>query len=274
MFQTLDFSVSTSKPREQGLYLLFNGQKVFCQTGSTTPKLLTHEQTLQLGPDISSHFFCSFKGSPYFAIDVKPESLASPQQEWVEMREILRDSSETTIAITVRGKQILDFLRTHQFCGRCGAATLEHKSDLARHCPDCNESYYPRLSPCMIVLVIRGDELLLAHGHRQPEGMYSTLAGFIEPGENIEQAVHREVYEEVGIKIDNLEYFGSQPWPFPHQLMIGFHAEYHSGKITIDNDEIIDAQWWHYKNLPKIPPTLSIAGQLIETCVNRLEGST
>ena len=168
------------------------------------------------------------------------------------------------------GRQILEFNRTHKYCGRCGEPTRQHEKESALYCARCEHFYYPRVSPCIIVLVTRGEELLLARSSRFPNGMYSTLAGFVEPGETIEQAVHREVAEEVGVKIGGLRYYASQAWPFPHQLMIGFHAEHRAGDIKIDDEEIVDARWWHYSDLPLTPTSAALSGKLIQSYLEQI----
>jgi NAD+ diphosphatase len=137
-------------------------------------------------------------------------------------------------------------------------------------CDSCTTAIYPRIAPCIIVLVTRGEELLLARNVNFPRPMYSTLAGFIEAGESAEETLIREVREEVGIEVGNLSYFHSQSWPFPSQLMLGFFAEYVSGEIVCDPAEIADARWFHYRELPPTPPASSISGQLIEHYVNTL----
>ena len=128
----------------------------------------------------------------------------------------------------------------------------------------CKLSVYPRISPAVIVLVERGDEILLARSPHFVPGVYSTLAGFVEPGETLEGTVRREIHEEVGVHVDNICYFGSQPWPFPNSLMIGFRADYASGDLTIDGVEIEAAGWFRRDNLPKLPFKVSIARSLIE----------
>ena len=136
----------------------------------------------------------------------------------------------------------------------------------------CGNLVYPRISPCVIVLVTKGEELLLAHNKNFPGNFYSTLAGFIEPGESAEDSLKREVLEEVNIRIKNLTYFGSQSWPFPSQLMLGFHAEYETGEVKPDGVEIDKADWFNYKKLPQVPPAnISISGQLIESYVRKLK---
>jgi NAD+ diphosphatase len=135
----------------------------------------------------------------------------------------------------------------------------------SRRCPQCGQTGFPRLAPAVIVLIERGDgRALLARNARFPDGMYSCVAGFVEPGETLEQAVHREIREEVGIEVRDLQYFGSQPWPFPHSLMIGFFAQYASGDLTPDGDEIADARWFSPSDLPGLPGEISIARALID----------
>lgn len=137
-------------------------------------------------------------------------------------------------------------------------------------CEDCGIHAYPRLSPSIIVLIHQGDKVLLARNHRFPEGMYSTLAGFVEPGESIEETLVREVKEEVGVNVHNLVYQGSQSWPFPNSLMLGFHAEYESGDIVLQEDEIADAKWFDCHALPNIPGSVAISRWLIDAYLAQL----
>lgn len=168
-----------------------------------------------------------------------------------------------------RALQLVTWFKQHRYCGQCGGQTLVSQSELAVVCDECSLYFYPRISPCMMCLIIKEEECLLAHHHRQPEGMYSTLAGFVEAGESVEQTLHREVMEEVGLRVKNLLYFASQSWPFPHQLMLGYFADYESGDIIIEEAEIADAQWFRYDQLPIIPPSTTLSGQLIAAFQNR-----
>lgn len=163
-----------------------------------------------------------------------------------------------------RAFQILHWDLTHQFCGRCGARTELKADEAARQCPACGLLFFPRISPAVIVLIRDGERLLLARGRNFPPGRYSTIAGFVEAGETLEEAVAREVAEEVGVAVANIRYFGSQPWPFPHSLMIGFTADYAGGEISIQESEIADAGWFTRENLPDLPPPFSIARALID----------
>ena len=163
-----------------------------------------------------------------------------------------------------RAVQILHWQREHRFCGKCGTAMENRKTELARICPACGFVSFPRLSPAVIMSVIKKDQILLARSPRFPSGMYSTLAGFVEPGETLEEAVKREVREEVDIRLGNIRYIASQPWPFPHSIMIGFTADYAGGEIAVDGDEIEDAGWFSVENLPILPSKVSIARLLID----------
>lgn len=167
-------------------------------------------------------------------------------------------------------RQKLEWYRSHRFCSRCGTATERHPQHEAMACPACGYLQFPRVAPAVIVLVQRGREALLGRSTRFPPGMYSTLAGFVEPGETLEDCVHREIREEVGVEVGELRYFGSQPHPFPHSLMVGFVAEWRSGDIRLDDDEIEDAGWFTPETLPELPHPMSIARALIEDFVRRV----
>lgn len=169
-----------------------------------------------------------------------------------------------------RAVQLVEWDRTHRFCGRCGTPTELAPGERARKCPACSMLAFPRLAPAVITLIERDDgAALLARGRLFPIPMYSCIAGFVEPGEDLEQAVRREVKEEVGVELDEVRYVRSQPWPFPHSLMIGFEATWASGDIRIDENEIVDAQWFRPDDLPTIPPGLSIARTLIDAWLER-----
>ncbi len=147
-----------------------------------------------------------------------------------------------------------------------GAVTSDDiiEGQRAKACPYCQLTIYPRISPAVIVAVIKEQQILLAHAPRFPQGFYSVIAGFVEPGETFEDCVHREVREEVGIEAADIRYFGNQPWPFPDSLMVGFTARYAGGEITVDHDEILEAGWFCADKLPEIPGKVSIARKLID----------
>lgn len=168
-----------------------------------------------------------------------------------------------------RALQIVEWDTTHRFCGRCGTATEPVPGERAKRCPACRLLAYPRISPAVIVRVTRGDEILLARGRRFAEPIYSVLAGFVDPGESLEETVVREIREEAGIEVADVAYWGSQPWPFPHSLMVGFTARWASGELRIDDEELVDAGWFTRDALPQLPMTFSIARALIESWVTQ-----
>ena len=173
--------------------------------------------------------------------------------------------SQEEWTVAGRAVQLLEWRRTHRFCGRCGVPTEPVPGERAMRCPDCGLLAFPRLAPAVIVLITRDDgRILLARNAGFPLPMFSCLAGFVEPGETLEEAVVREVGEEVGVAVGNVVYRSSQPWPFPHSLMIGFRAEWTGGDITVDGVEIAEADWFSVDDLPMIPPRLSIARVLID----------
>jgi NAD+ diphosphatase len=189
-----------------------------------------------------------------------------------EIRRLLPVLAAEDARLAMRALAIVEWGRTHRFCGRCGAANEESDGELSRRCPRCELTTFPRISPAVIVLVRRGDRVLLGRGNHLPPGLYSTLAGFVEPGETLEEAVRREIREEVGIELDGIRYFGSQPWPFPDSLMIGFMAEHRSGELRVDPAELAEAHWCSLDELPPVPPAFSIARTLIDAWVRELGG--
>jgi NAD+ diphosphatase len=160
--------------------------------------------------------------------------------------------------------QIVSWDQTTQYCGRCGTKTVPLEGERANKCPSCGLINYPCISPAAITAVIKGNKILLTHNAAFRGNIHSLIAGFVEPGETIEECVHREIFEEVGLKVGNLKYFGSQPWPFPNSLMIGFTAEYESGEILVDGQEITEAGWYDASCLPELPGKMSIARKIID----------
>jgi NAD+ diphosphatase len=186
------------------------------------------------------------------------------------LRTLFGRAQEGLFDVAGRAVQIVDWDRTHQYCSRCGTPTQDQVHERARICPECGLTNYPRLSPAIIVRVQRTgadgrSRILLARNRRYPGGMFSVLAGFVEPGETLEECVAREIWEEVGITVHDISYIGSQPWPFPHSLMIAFTAEHAAGEIAVDIVELEEARWFAVDELPKTPPPPSIANQLIQT---------
>ena len=215
-------------------------------------------------------------GTWVYGVDVAEHTDEPDDHLWVPLRQLYGKIDEHLWVLAGRAEQIVSWGRTHRFCGRCGTATEAQTNERARKCPACGLLAYPRLSPATITLVTRGEgpdeEALLAWGRQFPGRFYSTLAGFVEPGENLEQCVIREIKEEVGVDVTDVTYFGSQPWPFPNSLMIGFTARYSGGELVLQEEEIVEAGWYRADNLPPCPRGgMSIAGILIESWLQRMD---
>jgi NAD+ diphosphatase len=187
--------------------------------------------------------------------------------EWAPMRRLHGAIDSELYALAGRALQLIEWERTHRFCGVCGTETIRRASERARECPACKTVTYPKVTPVIMALVKRGRKILLARSPHFAPGMVSVLAGFVEPGETLEQCVRREVFEEVGLAVTNIRYIASQPWPFPHSLMVGFFAEADAGEIRIDPAEIAEAGWYDIDQLPKLPAKLSLARVLIEAAI-------
>jgi len=216
----------------------------------------------------NSHFIGYMDDESWWAVDVKETDEDPSSGAALDLFSMFARVSEDEWVAAGRAVQIAEWARTHRFCGRCGTPTELQTHERATKCPACGLLSYPRLAPAMITLVTRGEgddeEALLAQGVQFRGPMYSCLAGFVEPGETLEGAVIREVNEEVGVDIEDVRYQSSQPWPFPHSLMIGFRARWKSGDIRCDPTEILDAKWFRRDDLPNIPPKISIARKLID----------
>ena len=204
-----------------------------------------------------------------FAVALDFEPAPEPGWELKGLRELFVRLPEDLMAIAGRASQTVEWYLAHAFCGRCGSPTELSESEFARVCPDCSAMHFPRITPAVIMLVQRGDEMLLASNANFTGGFFSCLAGFVEPGETLEQAVAREVREEVGLEVDRIRYFGSQAWPFPSQLMVGFTAEYASGELVLQQAEIVEANWFGRDGLPRLPGPFSISRQLIDSFLSR-----
>lgn len=218
------------------------------------------------------HEIGTIEGVPARAVEI-PEGTEPPAGLVFQgLRKLWSLLPEEFWTLAGRAVQIVEWDRSHRFCGRCGEETVPQEGEFARRCPRCGLHHFPRVSPAVIVRIERGDEILLARSPHFAPGVYSTLAGFVEPGESMEQCVAREVFEEVGVRVRNIRYFGSQPWPFPHSLMVGFVADWESGDITPQPGEIEDAAWFTVETLPGLPSQFSIARRLIDEWVEKRRG--
>ena len=213
---------------------------------------------------VRSQYLGTLAGRPCWSAEIDADAETPAGLRFHGLRTLFGRLPETLYAVAGRAAQIVAWDRDHRFCGRCATPTEPVPGERARRCPECGLTAYPRVSPAVIVLIEKGDRILLARGHQFPSGRFGIVAGFVEAGESLEEAVAREVAEEVGLELRDVRYWGSQPWPFPHNLMVGFRAEWAANEIVVDPSELAEAGWYGLEDLPTIPPKLSIARRLID----------
>jgi len=249
----------------------FSGTQLLWQGRDASPAIPTYADLQHAGIRGDWHSMGALAGRACVAMTL-PDGVAPPPGFAASgLRTLFFRIPETMLALAGRASQIVEWDRTHRYCGRCATPTRDKTGEYAKECPKCGLVAWPRVSPAMMALVTRGHEMLLARSRRFANtSMYSALAGFVEAGETLEDCVAREVREEVGLEVGKLHYFGSQSWPFPHSLMLAFTAEYAGGDIRLDDDEIVEARWFAADALPQMPPSVSIARKLIDATAARL----
>ncbi|SFF63639.1 NAD+ diphosphatase [Duganella sp. CF458] len=224
-----------------------------------------HAELIAAGLELSSAMPLGTWGGRYWQVAQAPHDTSPlPGHAYLGLRTLFGAVEDGLLGVAGRAFQIAEWARTHRFCGACGSPMLLAPGERAMRCTSCSHLAYPRISPAMMVLIKKGKQRLLAAHANSPYKRYTALAGFLEAGESVEEAVHREVFEEVGLRVHNLKYFGSQSWPFPHSLMIAFTAEYLDGEIVTDPNEISDARWFGPEDeWPTLSHTVSIASELL-----------
>jgi len=246
-------------------WFIYQNDAMLVKPGANGPEVprIKGLDDLGLAPE-TSLYLGQMDSLPCFAAKVAAGLPAPPGHVWEKQRALYVSLASSMMAVAGLARQLLEWEFNHRFCGACGAPTAPRQGERALECTACGHISYPRLSPAVIVRVTRGREILLARSPHFAKGRYSVLAGFVEPGETLEQAVVREIREETSLEVTNLKYFGSQPWPFPDSLMIAFTAEYAGGELTINRAELEDAFWCMPENLPTIPTGETISRRLID----------
>jgi NAD+ diphosphatase len=267
--------IAPSAPVEgEAWWFVFRGNTILIRRDPTRVELpfVAHPQALGLDP-LRTQYLGTLDGRHCFSAECPEDAEPPDDLHFAGLRSLFGVIDDATFLLAGRAVQIVDWDRSHRFCGRCGTPTERKENERSRACPSCGQTHYPRLAPVAMALVRRGRELLLARSPHFPPNMMSALAGFVEPGESLEECLIREVHEEVGVVVNNLRYFSSQPWPFPHSLMVAFHCDYVSGDITPQAGEIEAADWFTPEHLPVLPHRLSIARRLIEDALAELRGA-
>lgn len=263
--------VPPERRNEPAWWFVFRGAELLVAQSPAGPALPCGNELATIGLEAGPvQYLGTYAGRHCYVADL-PETTAVPAAFAMQgLRALFGQVDESLAALAGRAYQIKEWDRNHRFCGRCGTPTERRQDERARKCPGCGRTSYPPVSPAVMVLVTRGRELLLARKPGWEPGRFSALAGFVEPGETLEDTVRRETREEVSVEVRNLRYFGSQPWPFPHSLMVAFTAEHAGNAIKPDGVEIEEARWFDAGQLPKLPGSISISRRLIDTTAARL----
>ncbi|MBX2843323.1 MAG: NAD(+) diphosphatase [Flammeovirgaceae bacterium] len=251
-------------------FLIFSGDKVLVEFIQEKPSLFFHQIPFE-SPDnqISTEYLGLLNDKACFSVSLDQTHPEIEKFEWLTLRSLVTIVEKELFLLLGRARQTNFWAKNNRFCGQCGTPTISIPEEKAKSCPNCKTLFYPNIYPAIIVAIEKDGKILLAHAKRFKENFYSVLAGFLEIGESFEDCLNREVYEEVGIKVKNIQYFGSQAWAFPSSMMVGFTAEWASGAIKVDDDEISDANWYFPDELPLTPGEYSIAGQLIKWFINK-----
>lgn len=255
---------------EPGFWFVFDKDMLLVEKINDKVSIPYFDNIENSGLDTASSIYLGrLDSNPCFAV-LHNSSGAYPYDfDFVVFRQLFGYLEEELFWLAARAYHLVNWDHKTMFCGQCGKSTQMLKTEHAKACPECGLIVYPKISPAIIVAITKGDKILLARGNRFTFKFYSLLAGFVEPGENLEECVKREVFEEVGIHVDNIRYFGSQPWPFPDSLMLGFSAEYSGGELKPDPAEILTADWFSADSLPEIPGPMSIARRLIDNFIEK-----
>ncbi len=266
--------VAAGEPDAESLCYAFQQSQLLVATGETGTRLPAPGDLAAIAAaPLRRLYLGTLGGRGCFAYEFQPDTPAPEGLQWQGLRSLFNRLDDDEFALAGRALQLVDWDRTHQYCGRCGTLTRLRNNERARECAACGQIAYPRIAPAVMCLIKREGEILLARSPHFLPGMYSALAGFVEPGETLEQCVEREVMEETGIRVADVRYFASQPWPFPHSLMIAFVADYAGGEIVPAPGEIEDAQWFRLDALPRLPARISIARRLIDAVTAEMGGA-
>jgi NAD+ diphosphatase len=248
-------------------WLVFYNERLLLRQNQDGSYCLPEDESItSLGLDLDDHKkFWIKSGEPGHTVELQNEVLLPEGWRFVSLLYLFSSGQKSLFRQAGRAVQIIALSKTHRYCGQCGAPTEEKADEFVKICNECGLTAYPRISPSIIVAVTKGRELLLVRSKHFKDYIYHTIvSGFVEPGETLEECVEREVMEETGVAVKNIRYFGSQPWPFPNSLMLGFTAEYDYGDIEVDDEELYEANWYAVDGLPHLPTSDSIASELIE----------
>jgi NAD+ diphosphatase len=289
--EAFESSVAAPSGKAPALWFVFRGERLLVELGPPSPHPsgdlrvparpswarlpLPKNNNILWSEPVRTLYLGRLAGLDCWAAEIGAEAPPPPEGlGWEGLRALFSVLDDAHFALAGRAIQLLDWDRNHRHCGRCGAPTEARRDERVRVCPACRLAAYPRLAPAVMALVRRENQILLARSPHFPPGMYSALAGFAEPGETLEQCLAREVEEEVGLRVQRIRYFASQPWPFPNSLMIAFVCDWQAGEIRPQAGEIEAASWFDVLQLPKLPSKISIARRLIDAVASEMRGES
>jgi NAD+ diphosphatase len=256
---------SPEPPTGDALWALYRGDELLMKRAERGARLLRTDEVRELGIEVGrAHHLGALGGLPCLAAELTAGANGAAGYSFGGLRVAYGWLDAAEFDVAGRAFQIQYWDRNHRFCPGCGGPIALKSTERAKRCEACKRDFYPPVVPAMIVRVSKGDEILMTRQSRFPKGMYGLVAGFMEPGETLEECVEREVLEEAGLRVKNVRYFGSQPWPFPHQVMLAFTAEWASGDVVVDTTELEEARWFERAAMPMLPPPISIARKLID----------
>lgn len=264
--ESIKTCVTTKENTKLSLWFIYKDKKLLIKKDKLNIQLPTLQESTLLQENLKNVLFVGTLGeTSYYCAEVSDLYILPNTLEWGSLKDERWINNRDIYFKGIKSYQLLNWNKTSKYCGKCGTPTYLKDEEQAKRCPSCGFIQYPRISPAIIVGIKNEDKILLAHNSNFPEGLYSIIAGFVEQGETLEETVKREVFEEVGINIKNITYFGSSPWSTEDSLMIGFIADYESGEIKVDNKEILMANWYSKDSqLPIFPSKLSIARAIID----------
>ncbi|MDF2591187.1 MAG: pyrophosphatase [Clostridia bacterium] len=255
---------------EKSYCFVCSGDKLLVEEKDNVIKILDKDSLSSYNIEAADNLYLGRLDSiPCIAADLLSTEFCNNNLKLIGLRQLFGLIDDDLFWLAARASHLVNWSKNTQYCGRCGEKSLAKEGEHSKYCSKCGMLMYPKISPAVIVAITKEDKILLAQNALNKAGFYSVLAGFVEPGENLEDCVRREVKEEAGIELKNIKYFGSQPWPFPDSLMLGFTAEYAGGELVLDTKELSDAKWFKADELPQVPGRLSISRKLIDWFVDK-----
>jgi NAD+ diphosphatase len=271
IYKRYDPDVNHNYENSPAYWFIYNSDKLLINPKNENKiPFIEDIEVLDISP-VCTHYIGTLEAHPCICAEVPSETIELDGMMFKDLRSLYEILDEDLFLLAGRAIQIINWDKNHKYCGKCGTLTLDMDDEMAKICPKCGYTSYTRISPAVITAIVKNGKLLMAKHSYGLKDRYALIAGFVEAGETLEEGVKREIMEEVGLKVNNIKYFGSQSWPFPHSLMIGFTADYLSGKINVDGKEIVDARWFDVDEITPMPSNISISSELVEWYVKKFK---